>query len=336
MILAFTLTNIKYKYLTFDELVINLDRLSRFKNPEESFSRVFSEIIFKCLITPKYSKNEIENLDPKIIANIVQKIWNGSVEKNLKFKTKITNNILKTHINNSFKNYDERTKIYISTKLNIEPILKKINYDSAPTNLKFLIKAINLEEKNYKNFENIRQNFKLKFPVKKLLIVEGITEEILLPVFAKKLGLDFDEQGIFVLGAGGKSKSPSLYLKMKNMLKIPVILLFDYDAKEISELLSKSLLKKDKIILIKQGEFEDILSPNTIKRSLNTEYKPATPLQIEELRQNSKMCENIELFYKSRHLGEYKKSKVAKILAENIKYDTDISDEIKNIIKMII
>ena len=48
------------------------------------------------------------------------------------------------------------------------------------------------------------------------------------------------------------------------------------------------------------------------------------------------MCENIELFYKSRHLGEYKKSKVAKILAENIKYDTDISDEIKNIIKMII
>ena len=164
----------------------------------------------------------------------------------------------------------------------------------------------------------------------------GITEEILLPVFANKLDSNFDELGIYILGAGGKSKSPSLYLKLRDKLKIPVILLFDSDAKEICEVLNKSLLKKDKTILIEQGEFEDILSLNTIKRSLNTEYKPATPLQIDELRIKDKMCDNIDLFYKTRHLGEYKKSKVAKIIAENIKYDTDISIEIKKIIKMII
>ena len=81
---------------------------------------------------------------------------------------------------------------------------------------------------------------------------------------------------------------------------------------------------------------EIVIPINTIKRALNAEYTPATPLQIQELRLKEKMCENIELFYKSRHLGEYKKSKVAKIIAENIKYSTDISEEIKNIIKMII
>ena len=328
--------NIKFKYLTFDELVINLDRLSRFKNPEESFYRVFSEIIFKCLITPKYSKNEIDNLSPEVISSIILKIWNESVKKLFGTKKKEINNLLENHINYAFKNYDERTKIFISTKLIITPILEKLDYNNIPINLKFLIQASKLNKMNDKNLDSIRKNFKLKFPIKKLLIVEGITEEILLPVFANKLGYNFDELGIYVLGAGGKSKSPSLYLKLKDKLKIPVILLFDADAIEICEILNKSLLKKDKTILINEGEFEDILPINTIKRALNAEYTPATPLQIQELRLKEKMCENIELFYKSRHLGEYKKSKVAKIIAENIKYSTDISEEIKNIIKMII
>ena len=124
--------NIKFKYLTFDELVINLDRLSRFKNPEESFYRVFSEIIFKCLITPKYSKNEIDNLSPEVISNIILKIWNESVKKLFGTKKKEINNILENHINYAFKNYDERTKIFISTKLIITPILEKLDYNNIP------------------------------------------------------------------------------------------------------------------------------------------------------------------------------------------------------------
>ena len=68
----------------------------------------------------------------------------------------------------------------------------------------------------------------------------------------------------------------------------------------------------------------------------NNEYKPATPLSILELKESKKMCENIEAFYKTRHLGEFKKSKVSKIISENIKYQTDISDEIKSIILSII
>ena len=48
------------------------------------------------------------------------------------------------------------------------------------------------------------------------------------------------------------------------------------------------------------------------------------------------MCENLEYIYRTRHLGEFKKSAFAKIIAQNIKYDTDITDEIKNIINEII
>lgn len=332
----FTKSSIKYKCLSIDELIINLDRLSRFKNPEESFSRVFSEIISKCLISPKFSKADFDKLDCKYISKIVEEIWNKSVENNYKSKKTSKTNLLKLLVDCSFRNLDERTKTFISAKLNVLPILQNLNYNESPFNLKFLIKTSNLDELSTSKLINNREKYLLKFPIKKLLIVEGITEEILLPVFADKLGLNLDKNGIYILGAGGKSKSPALYMKLKDKLKIPVILLFDADASEINEKLKKNLLKKDSTIIIDAGEFEDILSTNLIKRSLNAEYKPATPLSIADLRINNKMCDNIEYFYKSRHLGEFKKSKVSKIIAQNIKYKTDVTKEIKNILLNII
>jgi hypothetical protein len=48
------------------------------------------------------------------------------------------------------------------------------------------------------------------------------------------------------------------------------------------------------------------------------------------------MCENIQLFYRTRHLGEYKKSKVSKIIAKNIKYKTDITQEVRDILRQIL
>ncbi len=327
--------NFKYKLLSFEELVISLDRLSRFKLPEESYFRVFSNIITKCLIFPKLSKTEIEKMSAKELSSMTEEIWNESVKKIFgKINKKNNSKILKFLTKESFKNLDDKTKTLIDTDLCINPILEAIDYESAALNLKFLIECYKLKSKKEIIEKSIRKN--LLFPVRKLVIVEGITEEILLPEFASKLGQDFKKKGIYILGAGGKSKSPSLYLRMKNKLNIPVILLFDSDANEIYNLLNQILLKKDKSIIIQSGEFEDILSKNLIKRALNNEYEVVSPLLISDLSINNKMCDNIQEFYRSRHLGEYKKSKVSKIIAENIKYKTDITNEIKDIIYQII
>ena len=315
--------------------IISLDRLSRFKLPEESFSRVFSDILIKCLITPKYSKNELEELSGDEISKLVEKIWNDSVKKLFPKKTKQQNTkILKFIIKETFKNFDNKTKALINTNLNIDLLLENIKYENAPINLKFLIKCHKLKSK--KEILEQSKKYNLLFPIRKLVIVEGITEEVLLPVFADKTGNNFDKNGIFILGAGGKSKSPSLYTKLKDKLKIPVILLFDNDAKEICNLLDKNLLNKDKSIIIENGEFEDIISKNLIKRALNSEYEIASPILISDLSISNRMCQNIQLFYRTRHLGEYKKSKVSKIIAKNIKYRTDISKEVKDIIYQII
>ena len=334
--------SVKYKLLSFNELVISLDRLSRFKFPEYSFFRVFSDILSKCLISPKYSKEEIEALDRKYIAQLVEEIWNKSVETTC--KASVSNDIpltvLKLTIEKTFRNISKDTQILINTDLNISPILEQLDYDSAVINLKFLIKSNQVlskkKELTFSDITEMREKYNLCFPVEKLLIVEGITEEILLPVFADKLGHNFLKEGIYILGAGGKSKSPSLYMKIKDKLSIPIVLLFDSDAKEICTILEKQLLKKDKYILIENGEFEDILSLNLIKRTLNKEYEPASQLTVEDLRLHQRMCYNIEEFYRTRHLGEYKKSKVAKLLAENIKYENDITEETKKILSLIL
>ena len=330
-----TVLGYKFKFLTKEELIISLDRLTRFKLPEESFFRVFSSIITKCLISPKLSKNEIESLSGDELSTIVELIWNKSVENIFGQEKKINKfNILKFLTYKTFKNFDDRTKKLIETNLSINKLLETSSCDYLPPNLYFLKSCVKC--KNEKEVLNIIKKEKSLFPIRKLIIVEGITEEILLPAFAKKLDCSFEENGIYILGAGGKSKSPSLYLKLRDKLNIPVILLFDNDALEISNILSRNLLKKDKTIVIEHGEFEDILSVNLIKRSLNKEYLPATKLTIDELRIFPKMCENIENFYRTRHLGEYKKSKVSKIIAENISYKSDISEEIKDIIFSII
>jgi hypothetical protein len=48
------------------------------------------------------------------------------------------------------------------------------------------------------------------------------------------------------------------------------------------------------------------------------------------------MCSNIEYFYRTRKLGEFKKAKFSKLIAENIKYNSDITDEIQKLINQII
>jgi len=328
--------DIKYKLLSFDELVINLDRLSRFKLPEDAFGRVFSSVILKHLINPAYSKQDFLKEDACIIADIVKKIWNESVkaECGASQSKNSSINLLKYLTESSFKNIDGRTRVFIDTDLDIYPLLKKINYDKAPLNLKFLIKAA--ETSDDADYFKIREKYSLCFPVSKLLIAEGITEEILLPVFADKLNKNFNKNGIYILGAGGKSKSPALYMKLRDRLKIPAVLLFDKDAEEICSELEKTLLPKDKYILIEHGEFEDILPAELIKRSLDNEYQLLSPVSSADLEQNKKMCANLENFYRTRALGSFKKAKFAKIIAENVKYDTDVTADIQKIISFVI
>ena len=165
------------------------------------------------------------------------------------------------------------------------------------------------------------------------MLCEGITEETLLPVFAKICGCNFKEQGVYIISAGGKNQVVKYFYNFANSLKIPVFILLDNDAEENLREIEPKLRSFDKIHLLKSGEFEDLLPNSLITKTLNYATKNISLAPIENLEQSSSKVEFLEEFFRHRGLHEFKKAEFAELVKENISSLEDVSDEIKEIIK---
>ncbi len=324
---------IKYKKMSIDDFIISIDRLSRFKLPEVKYPRVYKEIISKHLIFPQYSLKNFDTTESDIIVKVVETIWNGSINESKSSKEHFLSLAAISMLDNYyFKNIPAETKKLMKANLDISTPMSKYT-KKLPQNVA-LLKELNSTNRNVsiESAKNIRESKSTKFPIEKIVLTEGITEEILLPVFAKKLGFDFETNGVLVVGAGGKSKIPPLYAKLKNKVNLPIIIIMDNDAFPIYNDLVRKTSKKDQVIIINKGEFEDILPKNLIKRSFNSYFYDIEKVSINDFQDEYSMCQNISNIYKSRQIGEFQKAHFAKIIAECIKYKTDISPEIEKII----
>ena len=324
---------IKFLPISKQDLILALDRLTRFKTPEIKYNRVISDIITKYLLTPKLSKIQLQDLPIKIKKNIFEKIWNESIQKYSKklCKDKSLNKIIFDELCNLYK-IDENNKELINLDIDIKGVLEYIETPKeVPINLKRLLKLTgpNLD------IIALRKKYSLLFPIEKVLLCEGITEEILMPQFAKLAKYDFEKNGIKLISAGGKNKVAKLYCELKNELNIPIFILLDADAEETKELINPILRECDKIHLIQHGEFEDIFSVNLIKRTLNNRFKNICECRVIDLKNNEKMTKTLTDFYRIHELGDYQKADFAKELAQNIKYTTDLTEEIIQIISEI-
>ncbi len=324
------MNNVKVKPLTKEQLTISIDRLTRFKNPEVKYLRVFGELITNNLIQPKYKKSDIEKMDSEEVKNLAELIINYSLE-NLglpKDEDYIINQRL----------YDYEESVYIISE-NIKKFLKnKINYkafvtlidENSPKNLKWL-KALgspmDIKQERFKN--------SLRFPVEKVVIAEGATEETLLPEFAKRCGYDFDKEGIYVLSAGGKNQVVKLYYRLVDSLKLPIFVLLDKDAKENLEEIKPKLRSIDKIHLLACGEFEDLLPLELVQRTLDYQLNNISMMEKEMLNAPEPRVKILEEVFKTRGMHEFKKVEFAQMVKKNIKTNADISDEICEIINEI-
>lgn len=72
------------------------------------------------------------------------------------------------------------------------------------------------------------------FFARSVLLVEGATEKLLLPLAFQKLGYDLNRLGISVVEVGGKTKLP-LFAKVCAAMEIPFAVLADHDVREIQE-----------------------------------------------------------------------------------------------------
>lgn len=319
--------NSKVKPLTKSQIIISIDRLTRFKNTETKYLRVFKDILTQNLIEPKFKKTDLEKMDYSELRNWAEFVINYSLEMaGLTLENDyLINQRLLNYENSVFEN-NKNVQELLNNKINYKACLSYID-EKSPKNLLWLKNLEISSDIRKSRFDN-----SLRFPVEKVVIVEGATEETLLPEFAKRCGYDFDKEGIYILSAGGKNQVVKLYYQLVESLKLPIFVLLDKDAKENLEEIQPKLRDIDKIHLLDCGEFEDLLPIKLVERTLDYELKNISMLEKEKLNEDIPRVKFLEEVFKTRGMHEFKKVEFAQMVKKNIKHEEDISPEVVEII----
>lgn len=319
--------NSKVKPLTKSQIIISIDRLTRFKNTETKYLRVFKDILTQNLIEPKFKKTDLEKMDYSELRNWAEFVINYSLEMaGLTLENDyLINQRLLNYENSVFEN-NKNVQELLNNKINYKACLSYID-EKSPKNLLWLKNLEISSDIRKSRFDN-----SLRFPVEKVVIAEGATEETLLPEFAKRCGYDFDKEGIYILSAGGKNQVVKLYYRLVESLKLPIFVLLDKDAKENLEEIQPRLRDIDKIHLLDCGEFEDLLPIKLVERTLDYELKNISMLEKEKLNEDIPRVKFLEEVFKTRGMHEFKKVEFAQMVKKNIKHEEDISPEVVEII----
>lgn len=321
------MTNIKIKPLTKEQVLISVDRLTRFKHPEIKYLRVFKDILINNLIEPKFKKSDLDCMDYEELKNYAQEVFNYSLSA------------LGLSLNNNFS-LNEKLYLYEKSLFkfdqNVEKLLlNNLNYcaclhfidDDCVKNLRWL-KALNSDE----NILELREKNSFHFPIEKIIIVEGATEETLLPEFAKLCDYDFDKKGIHLIAAGGKNQVVKLYYELADTLRIPIFVLLDKDGSENAKEIEPKLRSCDKIHIINCGEFEDLLPNDLVKRTIRYELKNISILEEQNLIESGSCVKFLEEVFKNRGMHEFKKVEFAQMVKKNIQSEKDLSQEVVNVV----
>jgi putative ATP-dependent endonuclease of OLD family len=151
----------------------------------------------------------------------------------------------------------------------------------------------------------------------KIVLVEGMTEELTLPIYLKEVGLDVLEAGIDIIGVGGKGELAKWW-RLFTLFEIPCFICFDNDIKDdkdgvkrkdalksigihdekIEKLISSEDWNIEEKFCVFGKDFEETLR-NTfsdykkIEEKVKNELGDSKPLVAREVA--SKICENYNL-----------------------------------------
>lgn len=317
----------KIKPLTKEQIIISIDRLTRFKNTEIKYLRVFKDIVVHNLLSPNFSKSELDEMDYGQLKDYAQEIFNSSVKKifgEVSNDYKINQKLAK-YEKSVFKT-DETTIKLINNNIDYKSCLSFINVQS-PINLKWL-KALSFSD----DIKELRQKAGFRFPIEKVILVEGATEELLLPEFAKLCDYDFDKNGVYIIPAGGKNQVVKLYYELSETLKLPIFVLLDKDGVNNAKEISYKQRPSDKIHIIECGEFEDLLSKDLVERTLNEALENISEINEEISEDAGHRVEYLEEIFKNRGMHEFKKVEFSQMIKQHLNSKSDVTPEISRII----
>jgi putative ATP-dependent endonuclease of OLD family len=140
-------------------------------------------------------------------------------------------------------------------------------------------------DKNIGDFYKTTANPMLNesFFARALVLVEGETEELALPVYLKGLGIDCDLLGISVIRVSGKNQIPK-YWRLFGAFEIPIVVMFDSDDDgETSEGKPKEKRLSNKQLAACFGvSVDDLIKDVSICKRLKAARTPGTELIVLE------------------------------------------------------
>jgi hypothetical protein len=116
-------------------------------------------------------------------------------------------------------------------------------------------------------------------PIHTLVLVEGMTEEVLLPALLNIAGV---YEGVRVQSCGGKTAMLAHYQRIRPWFSGRIRLVLDADATDISRPLQKSLHPQDALYLIPQGAIEDCYELPLFLKVLNQVRQGCLPLTAKD------------------------------------------------------
>ena len=309
----------KFKKIPNNYFITILDRLSRFEPAFIRYKRVCDDIINKFAIGIKLKDLSI---DDEI--SLVEEIFNSSVKINNDFRI----NSIISSLEEKYFNFNQVSYQYLSSRINISAMLNEIkNNSNLPKNLYWL------KNLNSSNLIKEREDKELLYPIEKILLCEGETEKVLLPILLNKFNINLDKLGIMLVAPGGKNQVARKYYSMSDYTKIPFFILLDKDAIQIKALIDKKIRDKDSIYVLKSGEFEDLFSKKFLVDAINYIHKNEFHCSLNDFDELNSNVKNIENIYKKYGFGEFKKAHFANEIKNYIENNPDITfdSEIKDV-----
>ena len=182
-----------------------------------------------------------------------------------------------------------------------------------------------------------RASLPAEFLPELLILVEGQSEEILLPRFGELKGLDFCENAVYVKSCGGAKQVVRQYLNLRDILALPIVSILDADVVEEAEILKESLRDEDRLLVLTNGELEDSFEPAAFIKMIN-EYIGATGstafLPVDRLKTGESRVKQMTQFWRRNKLGSFDKIEFAQVVSQKLE-SFDVPREFSTLIDTI-
>ena len=174
------------------------------------------------------------------------------------------------------------------------------------------------------------------------LLVEGSTEEDIMPAFIKAMNVNELSLGAAIVGMGGSDETKTTtQIKMLGSYDIPCIVMLDGDAEkchaELSSLQAKNLIPNlIKVFRLSKGTIEDYYPRNIIVQVMKNEY--GVEISESEIREGSS-ANDLKRIFHERKCGPFVKPRFGRQCVNLMRRpgtDVSVPDEIQDIIQLVV